>query len=123
MARLTAPPPAFAPAGVTPNAPNALDGRELLAALEECSVAACFLDPQYRGVIDRLRYGNEGVRRGRRRAALPEAGEDGPLSRGTLLSARNWRSVLLALRTERPGRIAVEQADALSGGEVADGPS
>ena len=76
MARLTAEPPAFAPAGVAPNAPNALDGRELLTALEECSAAACFLDPQYRGVLDKLRYGNEGVRRGRRRAALRQQDGD-----------------------------------------------
>ena len=61
---------------LSPNSPNTLDGRELLAAIEECLIAACFLDPQYRGVLDKLRYGNEGVRRGRRRAALRQQDGD-----------------------------------------------
>ena len=36
------------------------------------SVPVAFLDPQYRGVLDHLAYGNEGVRRGAARAALPQ---------------------------------------------------
>lgn len=58
------------------NVPATMDGRDLLASLEASSIAACFLDPQYRGVLDKLRYGNEGVLRGQRRAALPQMGED-----------------------------------------------
>ena len=57
-------------------APNTLDGRDLLASLDGDSAAACFFDPQYRGVLDRLAYGNEGKGRGRRRAELPQMGED-----------------------------------------------
>ena len=53
-----------------------MDGRELLAALPDDAVAAAFFDPQYRGVLDRLAYGNEGERRGRRRAELVQMGED-----------------------------------------------
>ena len=33
-------------------------------------------DPQYRGVLDKMRYGNEGQRRGRRRSALPQMDGD-----------------------------------------------
>lgn len=46
----------------------AMDGRALLAALPQDAVPIVFFDPQYRGVLDRLGYGNEGKSRGRRRA-------------------------------------------------------
>ena len=63
-----------------PGAPNTLDGRDLLASLDEDSAACCFFDPQYRGVLDRLAYGNEGKGRGRRRAGLAQMGEDASAS-------------------------------------------
>ena len=44
------------------NDKNQMDGRELLAQLEDSSVAVTVFDPQYRGVLDRLKYGNEGAR-------------------------------------------------------------
>ena len=43
-----------------------------MAELPDASIAAAFFDPQYRGVLDKLSYGNEGVRRGQRRTALPQ---------------------------------------------------
>ncbi len=49
-----------------------MDGLELLGQLPEACVAAAFFDPQYRGVLDKLVYGNEGVLRGQRRASLPQ---------------------------------------------------
>ena len=52
------------------NQRNQCDGRELLAALESESIPRCVFDPQYRGVLDKMRYGNEGVSRGRRRSGL-----------------------------------------------------
>ena len=58
------------------NQRNQCDGLELLAALEPESVPLCIFDPQYRGVLDKMRYGNEGVSRGRRRSALPQMGEE-----------------------------------------------
>ena len=67
--RAAATPPAL-------NAPNVMDGRDLLASLEPDSVAAAFFDPQYRGVLDKMKYGNEGVSRGQARAALPQMSED-----------------------------------------------
>ena len=42
------------------------DGRELLAALEPESIPLCIFDPQYRGLLDKMRYGNEGVSSGTR---------------------------------------------------------
>ncbi|WP_199768433.1 hypothetical protein [Helicobacter muridarum] len=39
-----------------------LDGLELMQSLESQSVDLCFFDPQYRGVLDKMKYGNEGER-------------------------------------------------------------
>ncbi len=52
-----------------------MDGRELLRRIPSGSVAACFFDPQYRGVLDKLGYGNEGVSRGQKRSALAQMDE------------------------------------------------
>ena len=49
---------------------NQGDGIELLSQLEDCSIPLVFFDPQYRGVLDKLAYGNEGQSRGQARAAL-----------------------------------------------------
>jgi len=51
------------------------DGRKFLASLPEGQVAACFFDPQYRGVIDRLAFGNEGARQ-KGRARLEQMSDD-----------------------------------------------
>ena len=58
------------------NQRNQCDGLELLAALEPESIPLCIFDPQYRGVLDKMRYGNEGVSRGQRRSALPQMSEE-----------------------------------------------
>lgn len=44
------------------NEPNVGDGLSLLSALEPASFPLCIFDPQYRGVLDRQKYGNEGSR-------------------------------------------------------------
>ena len=49
-----------------------MDGRALLAAIPAGSASAAFFDPQYRGILDKMRYGNEGVSRGRERCELPQ---------------------------------------------------
>ncbi len=54
------------------NSYNRLDGLDLLCALAEHQAAAVFFDPQYRGVLDKQSYGNEGQSRGKSRAALPQ---------------------------------------------------
>lgn len=54
--------PLEAPPGFTLDTRNRSDGRELLAALPPASVPLAVLDPQYRGLLERQRYGNEGER-------------------------------------------------------------
>ena len=54
----------------------AMDGLDFLAQLPDASIAASFFDPQYRGVLDKLGYGNEGVLRGKQRSALPQMSSD-----------------------------------------------
>ena len=51
------------------------DALTLLRSLAEGSVAAAFFDPQHRGVLDRLQYGNEGARQ-KGRHALPAMTDD-----------------------------------------------
>ena len=58
------------PPDVACNARLQMDGRDLLAALPQGCAPVAFLDPQYRGVLDHLAYGNEGERRGRGRSRL-----------------------------------------------------
>lgn len=57
------------------NSRNKGDGLELLAALNDGSIASAFFDPQYRGVLDKLKYGNEGKARGKARSAMPQMDE------------------------------------------------
>lgn len=45
---------------------NIGNGLDLLSQLREDVVAACFFDPQYRGVMDKMKYGNEGNRQSAR---------------------------------------------------------
>ena len=49
-----------------------MDGLDAVDRLPDGCVSAAFFDPQYRGVLDKLGYGNEGVLRGQRRSALPQ---------------------------------------------------
>ncbi len=49
---------------------NRGDGLVLASYIRDESMAAAFFDPQYRGVLDKLRYGNEGEKRGRARSSL-----------------------------------------------------
>ena len=58
------------PSTLAPNTRLRMDGRKLLARLPENAVPAAFFDPQYRGVLDHLAYGNEGESRGKKRAGL-----------------------------------------------------
>lgn len=51
-----------------------MDGLRLLRGLERPSAALVFFDPQYRGVLDRQNYGNEGERQ-RERSKLPQMTE------------------------------------------------
>ena len=49
-----------------------MNGLDFLKALPKESANVAFFDPQYRGVLDYLSYGNEGKKRGKSRSSLPQ---------------------------------------------------
>ena len=53
-----------------------IDGVELLKQIQDKSLNVTFFDPQYRGILDKLSYGNEGKSRGKDRSDLPQMSED-----------------------------------------------
>lgn len=55
-----------------PNFENLCDGIELLKQIKDNSLKAVFFDPQYRGVLDKMSYGNEGKGRGKNRSSLKQ---------------------------------------------------
>lgn len=57
------------------NARNKMGGAELLHSLDDGCAALAILDPQYRGVMDKMKYGNEGARQ-KARARLPQMTDD-----------------------------------------------
>lgn len=59
----------------TLNEKNLADGLDLLAYTQSNSIATAFFDPQYRGVLDKLKYGNEGARQ-KERVDLPQMDEN-----------------------------------------------
>lgn len=58
------------------NRKNKADGLDLMHSIRDASIATAFFDPQYRGVLDKLRYGNEGKARGRARCELRQMDEE-----------------------------------------------
>ena len=58
------------------NQPNQFNGLQLLADMPPASAPLCIFDPQYRGLLDRMGYGNEGVNRGKQRSALPQMSDE-----------------------------------------------
>ena len=52
------------------NAQNVGDGIELLESIYDRRAACAFFDPQYRGGLDKMKYGNEGARQ-KHRAVVP----------------------------------------------------
>jgi site-specific DNA-methyltransferase (adenine-specific) len=59
------------PPGFELDARNQADGLALLRALQPSSFSLCIFDPQYRGVLDKQKYGNEGSRQ-KERSVLPQ---------------------------------------------------
>src|SRR5262245_3988251 len=53
------------------NVPQSGDGLALLRSLSDRCTPLVFFDPQYRGVLDKLKYGNEGARQRGRFELLP----------------------------------------------------
>ena len=58
------------------NRRNKMNGLDLLDLLDKESIKVTFFDPQYRGVLDKLSYGNEGKSRGKDRSALPQMSQE-----------------------------------------------
>ena len=58
------------------NYKNIVDGLELLNNIQNASLKVVFFDPQYRGVLDKLSYGNEGKQRGKQRSSLTQMSEE-----------------------------------------------
>lgn len=52
-----------------------MDGKKLLKKLPESSISVVFFDPQFRGVYDQLKYGNEHTSRNAVRVSLPQMDE------------------------------------------------
>lgn len=57
------------------NCKNIANGLDLLKDINDETIAVAFLDPQYRGVLDKLKYGNEGQGRGKARCELQQMDE------------------------------------------------
>lgn len=55
---------------------NRADGLDLLSTINNETITTAFFDPQYRGVLDKLQYGNEGKQRGQERCALQQMDDD-----------------------------------------------
>lgn len=63
------------PDSLKPNSRLKMDGLKLLSCLPKEAVPVAFLDPQYRGVLDKMNYGNEGKSREKRRSLLVQMTE------------------------------------------------
>lgn len=60
------------PLGLSFNTRLKMDGFLLLNKLPKQCSSLVFLDPQYRSILDELKYGNEGKTRGKNRSQLPQ---------------------------------------------------
>lgn len=58
------------------NKKNKMNGLDLINLVENESLKVIFFDPQYRGVLDKMSYGNEGMSRGKIRSGLPQMTEE-----------------------------------------------
>ncbi len=69
-------PPFPLPSALKRNTRLEMDGLDFLSMLPSKAIPVAFLDPQYRGVLEKLSYGNEGRGRGKRRCALAQMGDN-----------------------------------------------
>lgn len=68
--------PLVAGSQIKTNFKNIVDGLTLLHNILPNKIKTAFFDPQYRGVLDKLQYGNEGVNRGKARHDLTQMPEN-----------------------------------------------
>ena len=52
-----------------------MNGLELLKKIPNDTISTYFFDPQYRGILDKMKYGNEGKIKEKRRINLEQMGE------------------------------------------------
>lgn len=69
-------PPFKLPHGLQCNKRLKMDGLRFLSKLPPASIPVSFFDPQYRGILDAMSYGNEGKRRGKARCNLEQMSAD-----------------------------------------------
>lgn len=53
-----------------------MSGLSMLGKIDSNTIPLVFFDPQYRGILDKQKYGNEGETRGKKRSELPQMTED-----------------------------------------------
>lgn len=70
------PPEIEIPSNLRLNTRMKMDGLKFLAKLPADSIPVAFFDPQYRGILDKLGYGNEGKERGKARCVLEQMTEE-----------------------------------------------
>lgn len=58
------------------NYKNKINGIELLKNINDETISTLFFDPQYRGILDKMNYGNEGEGRGKARCGLQQMDDD-----------------------------------------------
>ncbi|MGI9311604.1 MAG: DNA methyltransferase [bacterium] len=73
--RVIQPPGIALPRALKLNRRLKMDGLKLLAKIPQAAIPVAFFDPQYRGVLDKMQYGNEGKSRSQRRCALEQMSE------------------------------------------------
>lgn len=61
---------------IKPDGKNVMDGLDLMSYLKDNDIACAFFDPQYRGILDKMNYGNEGKSRGKERCRLKQMDND-----------------------------------------------
>ncbi len=54
------------------NTPQEMDGLSLLSKIADNIITVSFFDPQYRGILDKMSYGNEGQLKEKRRSSLKQ---------------------------------------------------
>ena len=57
------------------NSKNKANGLDLLNDINDSTITAVFFDPQYRGILDKMKYGNEGKSRSKARCELTQMDE------------------------------------------------
>lgn len=64
------------PKGLTLNKRLKMDGLKFLRKIDESVIPTVFFDPQYRGILNKLKYGNEKSGKSKRRAELEQMSEE-----------------------------------------------